>query len=109
MEKEKTATIDLKMAPISSRSIEWVNHCIYTFDILTVSESDMAIKVSRGESVLYAERIALNTPETVIVPENNPNEFIHGTFLATKNSLTFNGNLEQNNLVLTAMVVGLVG
>lgn len=106
METSKSEKIKVAEDHLSLSAVTWVNHCVYFFRILQVGDSGMAVSISRGDSVLYAETIPYNTPTTVIV--GGQNGFIHGTLTATSNSLNFDGNLEQSNMVLTNMTVGLL-
>lgn len=106
METSKSEKIKVAEDHLSLTSVTWVNHCVYYFKILQVGSSGMAVSILRGASVLYAETIPYNTPTVVIV--GGQNGFVHGTLTATNNSLNFNGNLEESNMVLANMTVGLI-
>ena len=108
MESVQTQTSKTIEANLGYSAINWVNHCTYQFMIMQVGPSGMAVKIVRNDQVIYAETIPYNTPITINVGGDNGHGQVNGQLTATHHTLTFNGNLEQSNLVLTNMVVGLI-
>ena len=106
METVESKTTKVSETNLSSSSVRWVNHCTYTFTILGAEDAGMAVKITRDGAVIYAETIDYNKEVSVKVgPGNGP---VDGSFFATRSSLTFNGNLEASNLVMTNMVINTI-
>jgi|GEM_PF-3516875 len=103
MESVQTQTTKVIESNLSHTAINWVNHCTYEFMIMQVGPSGMAVKITRNKVLIYAETIPYNTPVRL-----NVGGELNGDLTATHHRLSYNGNLEENNIVLTTMVVGVI-
>ena len=106
METVESKTIKATETILSHTAINWVNHCTYEFVILEAGSNGMAVKISRNNAIIYSNTVDYNTTVQLNVP--GPNGELNGKLHATRTKLIYNGNLEENNMVMTNMIVGAI-